>query len=64
MTHSVFSIVPTFIMPHLQKSVHHVLDQALQGKETSNYEIEFFTASEEIRYLLGMLVNESILDAV
>jgi len=45
-------LVPTFIMPHLQNSVHHVLDQALQGKETSNYEIEFFTASEEIRYLL------------
>lgn len=46
-------LVPTFIMPELQKSVQYVLDQALHGNETSNYELEFCSASDEIRYLLG-----------
>ena len=44
--------VPTFIMPELQKSVQYVLDQALHGNETSNYELEFLSSSDEIRYLL------------
>jgi len=44
--------VPTFIMPELQKSVQYVLDQALRGNETSNYELEFLSSSDEIRYLL------------
>ena len=46
------ALVPTFIMPKLQKSVQYVLDEALKGNETSNYELEFSTASNEIRYLL------------
>lgn len=48
-------LVPTFIMPELQKSVQYVLDQALHGNETSNYELEFCSASDEIRYLLGKI---------
>ena len=28
------------------------MDNAMSGKETSNYELEFRTKSEEIRYLL------------
>ncbi len=44
--------VSTFIMPDFQKSVQEVLDNALRGHERSNYELEFCTASEEIRYLL------------
>ena len=46
------ALAPTFIMPKLQKSVQYVLDEALKGNETSNYELEFSTASNEIRYLL------------
>jgi PAS domain S-box-containing protein len=45
-------LVPTFIMPELQISVQYVLDQALHGNETSNYELEFRSALHEIRYLL------------
>jgi PAS domain S-box-containing protein len=45
-------LVPTFIMPELQISVQYVLDQALHGHETSNYELEFRSALHEIRYLL------------
>ena len=39
-------------MPELQKSVQYVLDQALHGNETSNYELEFCSALDDIRYLL------------
>jgi len=39
-------------MPELQKSVQYVLDQALHGNETSNYELAFCSALDEIRYLL------------
>ena len=39
-------------MEKLRPSVHQVLDNALQGNETSNYELEFETKSKEIRYLL------------
>lgn len=42
----------TFIVSSLQRSVHEVLDNALKGTETSNYELEFRTKSNEIRYLL------------
>ena len=45
-------LVSTFIVPSLQLSVHEVLDNALKGTETSNYELEFRTKSHEIRYLL------------
>ncbi len=40
-------------MPKLRPSVQKVLDNALQGNETSNYELEFETKKKEIRYLLG-----------
>jgi PAS domain S-box-containing protein len=45
-------LVDTFIVPSLRKSVHEVLENALRGIETSNYELEFTTKSNEIRYLL------------
>ena len=45
-------LVSTFIVPKLRQSVQEVLDNALQGNETSNYELEFETKSGEIRYLL------------
>jgi len=45
-------LVETFIVPSFRKSVQGVLDKALQGEETSNYELEFETKSGEIRYLL------------
>jgi len=34
-------LVKTFIVPSLRHSVHEVLDNALKGVETSNYELEF-----------------------
>lgn len=45
-------LVSTFIVPKLRKSVQEVLDKALRGCETSNYELEFLTKSNEKRYLL------------
>jgi len=45
-------LVTNFIVPHLQKSVQEVLDNALKGIETSNYELEFRTKYGETRYLL------------
>eukprot|EP00978_Attheya_sp_CCMP212_P016854 scaffold44492_cov56-Attheya_sp.AAC.2 len=45
-------LVSTFIVHKLRPSVQEVLDNALQGNETSNYELEFETKSKEIRYLL------------
>jgi len=45
-------LVSTFIVPSLRQSVQEVLDKALHGDETSNYELEFETKSKEIRYLL------------
>eukprot|EP00980_Cylindrotheca_fusiformis_P016889 scaffold5114_cov67-Cylindrotheca_fusiformis.AAC.7 len=45
-------LVSTFIVPKLRQSVQDVLDKALQGHETSNYELEFRTKSNEIRHLL------------
>ena len=44
--------VSTFIVPKLRKSVQEILDKALKGDETSNYELEFRTKTNEIRYLL------------
>ena len=46
------NLVETFIVPSLRKSVQEVLDNALKGIETSNYELEFRTKSNEVRYLL------------
>jgi PAS domain S-box-containing protein len=34
-------MVQTFIVPSLRHSVREVLDNALKGIETSNYELEF-----------------------
>lgn len=45
-------LVETFIIPSFKQSVQQVLDNALEGKETSNYELEFRTKSNDIRYLL------------
>jgi PAS domain S-box-containing protein len=45
-------LVATFIAPYMQTSVQDVLDSALQGRGTSNFELEFRTKSNEIRHLL------------
>jgi len=45
-------LVSTFIVPEFRQSVQDVLDNALKGHETSNYELEFETKSGETRYLL------------
>jgi PAS domain S-box-containing protein len=45
-------LVETFIVPSLRHSVREIMDKALAGEETSNYELEFVTKSGEIRYLL------------
>ncbi len=47
-----FHLVETFIVPSLRQSVQNILDSALEGVETSNYELEFRTKSNEVRYLL------------
>ena len=39
-------------MPHMQASVQDILENAMQGRGTSNYELEFRTKSNEIRHLL------------
>ena len=44
--------VERFIAPHLQESVSNILQKALEGTETANYELEFRTKSNEFRYLL------------
>jgi PAS domain S-box-containing protein len=44
--------VSTFIVPNLRKSVNDVLDEALKGDETSNYELEIWTKNNEIRHWL------------
>lgn len=49
---SLCKIVSTFIVAKLGNSVQRVLDDALRGIETSNYELEFRTKSEESRCLL------------
>lgn len=45
-------LVTTFIAPRLRESVHEVLNKALTGIETANYELEFETKSKETRFLL------------
>jgi len=45
-------LVSTFIVPKLQRSVQEVLTNALKGIERSNYELEFKTKNDEVRYLL------------
>lgn len=46
------SLVETFIVPSMKDSVQEVLDNALEGRGTSNFELEFRTKSDEIRHLL------------
>jgi PAS domain S-box-containing protein len=45
-------LVQTFIAPRFRESVQEVLDKALKGIETANYELEFDTKSNETRFLL------------
>ncbi len=45
-------LVSQFIKKNIQESVQAVLDNALRGNETSNYELELRTKSNEVRYLL------------
>ena len=45
-------LVSTFIMPKLRQSVQQVMENALQGRQTSNYELEFATKTNKTRYLL------------
>ena len=47
-----FPLVSRFILPSLRRSVQEIMDNALAGNETSNYELEFENKSKEIRYLL------------
>ena len=46
-------LVTGFIVKKLRASVQQVMSNALKGIETSNYELEFRTKSNQIRYLLG-----------
>lgn len=45
-------LVANFIAPGFRDSVQEVLDKALKGIETANYELEFHTKSKETRFLL------------
>jgi PAS domain S-box-containing protein len=45
-------LVERFIAPSMRQTVQRILDQALQGNETSNYELEFVTKSGESRFML------------
>lgn len=44
--------VDTFIAPEHQVAVHSVLNSALKGRGTTNFELEIYTRSNEVRYLL------------
>ena len=46
------NLVENFIVPHMRSSVQDILENALKGKGTSNFELEFRTKSGEIRHLL------------
>lgn len=45
-------LVESFIAPSMQQKVHEILDAALKGNETSNYELEFVSKSGEPRFLV------------
>jgi len=45
-------LVDTFIVSSLRQSVQDILDDVLQGRETSNYSLEFRTKTNEVCYLL------------
>jgi PAS domain S-box-containing protein len=44
-------LVESFIAPPMQQKVQEILDAALRGNETSNYELEFISRSGEPRCL-------------
>ena len=45
-------LVERFIAPSTRRKVQEILDAALQGNETSNYELEFISKSGEPRFML------------
>ena len=45
-------LVESFIAQPIQKKVREILYAALQGNETSNYELEFITKSGESRIVV------------
>ncbi|KAL7578220.1 hypothetical protein ACA910_012643 [Epithemia clementina (nom. ined.)] len=45
-------LVQTFIVPDMRNLVQHVIDRALQGQGSSNFEFDIQTKSHEIRHLL------------
>jgi len=45
-------LVETFVAPHMQQNMKKVLNGALQGSGTSNFELEFLTKSNQIRHFL------------
>ena len=45
-------LVSSFIVAKLRNSVQEVMDNALRGIETSNFELEFRTKSDQVRHLL------------
>ena len=46
------SLVDRFIAPSMKQRVQEILEAALQGNETSNYELEFVSKSGEPRFML------------
>jgi len=46
------AFIDTFIAPAMKDSVQEVLDNALRGLGTCNFELEFKTKADEIRHLL------------
>ena len=45
-------LVERFIAPSMRSRVQEILDAAIEGKETSNYELEFISKSGEPRFML------------
>ena len=45
------TVVTTFITSRLCDAVQNVMDKELCGNETSNYELELRTKTNEVRYL-------------
>jgi PAS domain S-box-containing protein len=62
-------IFDKFAVPSLQRSARSVLESALKGKDTSNYELEFQSKAGDIRYFLANVmtrrdVNDQVIGAV
>ncbi|KAL3940654.1 MAG: hypothetical protein SGARI_000886 [Bacillariaceae sp.] len=56
------SLIDMFIVPDIQDVVQDVLDNALAGRGTSNFELEFRTKSNEIRHLLVNVTPQRDMD--